>query len=92
MDLPITVGEAVRGAHIDVPTPAGTIKVKVPTGAQSGQQLRIKGKGVAAHGQTSAGDLYLRLMVRVPNADIDNEVIDKFDRAYREQVRQNLRL
>jgi molecular chaperone DnaJ len=92
MDLPITVGEAVRGAHIDVPTPAGTIKVKVPTGAQSGQRLRIKGKGVAAHGQTPAGDLYLRLMVHVPNAAIDNEVIDKFDQAYREQVRQNLRL
>jgi len=92
MDLPITVGEAIRGASIDVPTPAGTIKVKVPAGAQSGQQLRIKGKGVAAHGQTPAGDLYLRLMVRVPDADLDNEVIDKLDQAYREQVRQNLRL
>jgi molecular chaperone DnaJ len=92
MDLPITVGEAVRGASIDVPTPAGTIKVKVPAGAQSGQQLRIKGKGVAAHGQTAAGDLYLRLMVRVPNEDVDNEVIDKLDQAYREDVRKNLRL
>ncbi|HEX9453357.1 MAG TPA: molecular chaperone DnaJ [Candidatus Binatia bacterium] len=92
MDLPITVGEAVRGASIDVPTPAGTIKVKVPAGAQSGQQLRIKGKGVAAHGQTPAGDLYLRLMVRVPNDAVDNEVIDKVDQAYREDVRKNLRL
>jgi molecular chaperone DnaJ len=92
MDLPITVGEAVRGASIDVPTPAGTIKVKVPAGAQSGQQLRIKGKGVAAHGQTPAGDLYLRLMVRVPNEDVDSEVIDKLDQAYREDVRKNLRL
>jgi molecular chaperone DnaJ len=92
MDLPITVGEAVRGASIDVPTPAGTIKVKVPAGAQSGQQLRIKGKGVAAHGQTPAGDLYLRLMVRVPNDAVDNEVIDKLDQAYREDVRKNLRL
>jgi molecular chaperone DnaJ len=66
MELPVTVGEAVRGANVDVPTPDGTIKVKVPAGAQSGQRLRIKGKGVAAHGQTPAGDLYLRLMVRVP--------------------------
>ena len=69
MELPMTIGEALRGAHIDVPTPSGTIKVKIPAGAQSGQQLRIKGKGVAAHGQTPAGDLYLRLMVRVPQQE-----------------------
>lgn len=92
MDLPITVGEAVRGANIDVPTPTGTIKVKVPAGTQSGQQLRIKGKGVAAHGQTPAGDLYLRLMVRLPTDDLANEVIDKFDQAYHEDVRKNVRL
>jgi molecular chaperone DnaJ len=50
MDLPITVGEAVRGAAVEVPTPGGAINVKIPAGAQSGQLLRIKGKGVAAHG------------------------------------------
>jgi len=92
MDLPITVGEAVRGASVDVPTPSGTIKVTVPSGAQSGQQLRIKGKGVAAHGQTAAGDLYLRLMVRVPKDGVDNEVIDKLDQSYREDLRKDLRL
>ena len=92
MDLPITVGEAVRGASVDVPTPSGTINVKIPVGAQSGQQLRIKGKGVAAHGQTPAGDLYLRLMVRVPQEKVAQEVIDKIDQAYGDDVRKNLRL
>ena len=92
MELPITVGEALRGGHIDVPTPSGTIKVKIPAGAQSGQQLRIKGKGVAAHRQTPAGDLYLRLMVRVPQHDIDDEVIEKLDQAYGGDVRQDIRL
>ena len=92
MDLPITVGEAVRGASVEVPTINGVISVKIPVGAQSGQQLRIKGKGVAAHGQTPAGDLYLRLMVRMPNAELADEVIEKFDQAYREDVRQNVRL
>ena len=92
MELPITVGEAVRGASVDVPTPSGTIKVKISPGAQSGQQLRIKGKGVAAHGQTPAGDLYLRLMVRVPKEKVAHEVIDKIDQAYGEDVRKNLRL
>jgi molecular chaperone DnaJ len=92
MELPITVGEAVRGAEVEVPTPSGTIKVKVPAGTQSGQQLRIKGKGVAAHGQTPAGDLFLRLMVRIPKGNVERDVIDKIDQAYRENVRKDLRL
>jgi molecular chaperone DnaJ len=92
MELPITVGEALRGASVDVPTPSGTIQVKVPAGAQSGQRLRIKGKGVAAHGQTPAGDLYLRLMVRVPKETVAHDVIEKIDRAYGEDVRKDVRL
>jgi DnaJ-class molecular chaperone len=92
MELPITVGEALRGASVDVPTPSGTIQVKVPAGAQSGQRLRIRGKGVAAHGQTPAGDLYLRLMVRVPKETVAHDVIEKLDRAYGEDVRKDVRL
>ena len=92
MDLAITVGEALRGASIEVPTPSGPIKVKIPAGAQSGQQLRIKGKGVAAHGQTPAGDLYLRLMVRVPKEKLAQAVLDQIDQAYGEDVRKDLRL
>jgi DnaJ-class molecular chaperone len=75
-----------------VPTPSGNIKVKVPAGAQSGQQLRIKGKGVAAHGQTPAGDLFLRLMVRVPKENLERDVLEKIDQAYGEDVRKDVRL
>jgi curved DNA-binding protein len=92
MDLPITVGEAVLGATVEVPTPSGSVKVKIPPGAQSGQHLRVKGKGVPAHGKTSAGDLYLRLMVRVPKNGISPEAVEKIDQAYGEDVRKDLRL
>jgi DnaJ-class molecular chaperone len=92
MEVPITVGEAVRGANVEVPTPGGTIQVKIPAGAQSGQRLRIKGKGVAAHGQTPAGDLYLRLMVRVPKEKVAHDVIEKIDQAYGGDVRRDLLL
>ena len=92
MELPITVGEAVRGATIEVPTPSGTVKVKIPSGAQSGQRLRVRGKGVPAHRQSPAGDLYLRLMVRVPKEKLAGDVIDTIDRAYNENVRNDLRL
>jgi molecular chaperone DnaJ len=92
MELPITVGEALRGASIEVPTPVGLVKVKIPAAAQSGQRLRVRGKGVPAHGKEPAGDLYLNLMVRVPKDEIPQDVIDKIDRAYGENVRKDLRL
>jgi curved DNA-binding protein len=92
MELPITVGEAVRGASVEVPTPVGAVNVKVPAGAQSGQRLRVRGKGVPAHGREPAGDLYLNLMVRVPKDEIPQDVVEKIDRAYGENVRKDLRL
>jgi molecular chaperone DnaJ len=92
MELPITVGEAVRGATVEVPTPVGSVNVKIPPGAQSGQRLRVKGKGVPAHRNVPAGDLYLRLMVRVPKERLPDELVETFDRGYREDVRKDLRL
>jgi molecular chaperone DnaJ len=92
MELPITIGEAVRGAFIKVPTPAGSVQVKIPAAAQSGQLLRVKGKGVQGRGKGSAGDLYLRLMVRVPRDGIQKETIDKLEQAYDEDVRRDVTL
>ncbi|MGH7826214.1 MAG: DnaJ C-terminal domain-containing protein [Candidatus Binatia bacterium] len=92
MDLPITMGEALKGATIEVPTPTGRVKVKVPQGVQSGQLLRIKGKGVQAHGRDPAGDLYLRLMIRAPHGGVPKEVAERIDKAYSEDVRKDIRL
>jgi molecular chaperone DnaJ len=92
MELPITFGEALRGTTIEIPTPTGPVKVKIPAGAQSGQRLRVKGKGVSAHGRNSAGDLYLRLMIKTPKDDIPKEVADRIDQAYHEDIRKDLRL
>ncbi|HEX9445745.1 MAG TPA: DnaJ C-terminal domain-containing protein, partial [Candidatus Binatia bacterium] len=91
MDLPITVGEAILGATVAVPTPTGSVNVKIPPGAQSGQRLRVKGKGVPAHGKSPAGDLYLRLMIRVPK-DAPRDAVEKIELAYKEDVRKDLRL
>lgn len=92
MELPITVGEAVRGAAVEVPTPSGPVKVKVPAGAQSGQRLRVKGKGVAAHGASPAGDLYLQIMIRVPKEKVNHDAVEKFESGYTEDVRKHMRL
>jgi curved DNA-binding protein len=69
MNLPVTALEAYRGGPVDVPTPWGTLTVKLPAGSQNGQTLRLRGKGV----QTSkgAGDLKVTLDVRMPAAGDD---------------------
>ncbi|HET8564421.1 MAG TPA: J domain-containing protein, partial [Candidatus Binatia bacterium] len=92
MDLPITIGEALKGAVIEIPTPTGQVKVKVPPGAQSGQLLRIKGKGVRGHGRNLVGDLYLRLMIRAPKGGVPKELADRIDKAYGEDIRKEIRL
>ena len=66
IEVPITVKEAMFGATIGVPTPDGRVQLKVPPGSQSGQRLRLRGRGVRDPKGGVPGDLYVRLMVQVP--------------------------
>ncbi len=63
--LPVTVGEAVRGATLDLPTPGGTVSLKIPPGSSSGRRLRVKGQGVR-NSDGSAGDLFVELQIKLP--------------------------
>jgi DnaJ-class molecular chaperone len=67
MDLPVTLKEAVLGAKVPVPTLTGTVSLTVPPNANTGTILRLKGKGIAAHGAAVAGDLYVRLVISLPD-------------------------
>jgi curved DNA-binding protein len=69
LNLPITVAEAHRGAKIRVPTPDGAVTLSVPKHAQSGQEARLKNKGVKRAGKQ--GDLYVRFLVKLPAQDSD---------------------
>jgi len=66
MDLPITLKEAVLGGKVTVPTLTGPVALTVPANANTGTVLRLKGKGVHAHGGEQAGNLYVRLVVTLP--------------------------
>lgn len=65
LDLPLKLGEAYHGARVKVPTVDGSVNLKVPERTQSGNVLRLRGKGVARKGR-AAGDLYVHFMVRIP--------------------------
>lgn len=70
LDLPITLKEAVAGGKVTVPTLTGQVALTVPPNSNSGSTLRLKGKGVPARGSAAggegAGDLYVRLVVTLP--------------------------
>jgi curved DNA-binding protein len=73
LDLPVTLPELVLGAAIEVPTPDGVATVRVPPHSRPGQRLRLRGKGAARRGSTERGDLFLRLVVELPE-DRDAEL------------------
>ncbi|MFC1821849.1 molecular chaperone DnaJ [Thermodesulfobacteriota bacterium] len=102
LEVPVTVGEAMIGGEITVPTLEGSVKVKVPPGSQNGQTLRLKGKGAVNIKTGHQGDMMVKLVVRVPRADAGkdtksdgDEMIEaarEIDKYYQEDLRKDLRL
>jgi molecular chaperone DnaJ len=66
LDMPVTYTDAILGAEIEVPTLAGKVQIKIPSGTHSGQTLRLKGKGFPKLGGIGNGDMLLRLIVDTP--------------------------
>jgi DnaJ-class molecular chaperone len=65
LELPITLREAVLGAKLDIPTPAGPVRMTVPKSANTGTRLRLRGKGVPRP-DGNRGDQYVTLKVVLP--------------------------
>jgi curved DNA-binding protein len=72
MDLPLAPWEAVLGASVDVPTPAGRVTLRVQAGTQAGQKLRLAGRGLSRADSTS-GHLYAVAKIVVPSVVDDKE-------------------
>ncbi|HHO53857.1 MAG TPA: J domain-containing protein [Deltaproteobacteria bacterium] len=89
LDLPVTVVEAVRGARIEVPTLQGRIALKVPAGAQAGQTLRLKERGIHRTDRP-AGHLYAHLVIHAPDGPVSDAVLDQLEAAYTSDIRAAL--
>jgi curved DNA-binding protein len=92
LDLPVTVAEAFRGAKVTIPTPEGPVGLKLPAHAQSGQVVRLKGRGVRRKDQV--GDLLVRFMIRLPDHDskATDDALDALSSPIADRVRADLRL
>jgi molecular chaperone DnaJ len=94
MEVPVTVSEAMAGSSVTIPTVDGSINLKVPPKSQSGQTLRLKGKGAYNPKTKSRGDLLVTIFVKVPQTDdpVALEAAGKIDGLYEKDIRTNLRL
>lgn len=68
LNLPITPWEAALGDQVQVPTPGGPVSLTIPAGAQSGQKLRLKGRGLPG---SHPGDQYVILQIKVPKPETE---------------------
>ena len=93
ISLPITLGEAINGAKVDVPTPKGTVALTIPPGTSSGKRLRMKGMGVPSAKGGAAGDLFVDPKIILPDIVTDElaDLAEKAETGYRTNPRSNMR-
>ncbi|KAG1715227.1 Chaperone protein DnaJ [Nymphon striatum] len=65
--VPVSMSSAALGGDIEVPTiDGGRSRVKIPSGSQSGRQMRLRSKGMPALRGGAAGDMFIELAVETP--------------------------
>ena len=78
----ISMPDAVLGAEVEIPCLDGKQKIKVEPGTQSGEVVRLRGKGLpTVNGYGGTGDLYVKIAVWIPRK------LDKEDKAAIEALR-----
>ena len=70
-DLDLAPWEAVLGTSVAVPTLEGKVNIKLPSGTQTGQRLRLRGRGLGKEG--ARGDLFVVTRVQVPDKISDED-------------------
>ncbi len=92
LELPVSFTEAALGGKVRVPTIDGNVTMTIPAGTQSGDQLRLKGRGVTHLGESGRGDQYVTISVRVPEklSDEQREMLERFGESWSPDLRSSL--
>ena len=90
LDLPVAIHEAALGARVEVPTPEGPARVRIPPGTQSGQRLRLRERGAPSTRGGPRGDLIVQVQVRLPRLldERSKELLREFGRINQQSVRE----
>jgi molecular chaperone DnaJ len=86
--LPISFPQATYGATVEVPTFDGAVKTDIEAGTQSGEVLRLKGKGMPRLQRRGHGDLYVQVQVVTPTDlnEEQHEALEQFAEAGGEEI------
>lgn len=79
IDMPITFTQAALGTSIVVPTLKEKVSYKVPAGTQPNTVFRLKGKGIKGLKSKKLGDLYVKVLVKIPTS-LTNEQIELMEK------------
>jgi molecular chaperone DnaJ len=92
LDVPVTFSEAALGAKVEIPTPDGPVSLKIPSGAQDGKLLRVKGRGAPKLKGDGRGDLLARVRVEVPAklSKKEREAVEALQQASNKNPRERL--
>lgn len=72
MDLQLAPWEAVLGASVELPTPGGPVRLKIPPGTQAGRKLRLPKRGLPKP-RGGEGDLFAMVQIAVPTETSEQE-------------------
>jgi molecular chaperone DnaJ len=85
----VAVHEAALGARLEVASLDGRVRVRVPPGTQTGQRLRLRGRGLACAQDGRRGDLVVEVRVMLPRVldERSKELLREFGQINSESVR-----
>lgn len=92
LDVPVTFAEAALGASVQIPTPDGSVALKIPAGTEGGKLLRVKGHGAPRLKGNGRGDLLARVKVTVPKklTKAEREALEGYQKISREDPREQV--
>jgi curved DNA-binding protein len=71
-DLDLAPWEAALGASVSIPTLSGPVSIKIPPATQTGQRLRVRGRGLPGR-ENEKGDLYVVARIQMPKEIAESE-------------------
>jgi len=90
MVVPIAVHEAALGARVEIASPDGPMRLRVPPGTQSGQRFRLRDRGAHSTRGAGRGDLVVEVRLMLPRIldERSKELLREFGRINGENVRE----